>query len=89
MIDLVIYFLHDSLLSVSDLVTKTAIAYFDKLANYYMIVFVTYLALSITISLLFGLVFFKKLKMQVMTSANILAILPIDDLDHRDKQKID
>lgn len=64
-------------------------AYYDGLASQYMAVFVSYMVLCVGMCLIFGLVIFKKLKEQIMTSANILAILPMEDLDHKEKRKID
>ena len=40
-------------------------------------------------SFVFGLVIFRKLKEQIMTSANILAIMPLEELEHKDRQKIE
>lgn len=87
--DLIIYFLHDTLFYMDDLITSNALAYFNQLANYYLIIFVTYMASSVVMTFVFGLVIFKKVKQQIMTSANILAIMPLDDLDHKEKHKID
>lgn len=47
------------------------------------------MVISVVMSLIFGLIVFKKLKQQIMTSANILAIMPLEDLEHKDKQKIE
>lgn len=88
-VDLIIYFLHDTLFYMDDLITSNALAYFNQLANYYLIIFVTYMASSVVMTFVFGLVIFKKVKQQIMTSANILAIMPLDDLDHKEKHKID
>jgi hypothetical protein len=88
-IDLITYFIHDALFFMDDLITSNALAYFNQLALYYLAIFVTYMVVSVIMSLIFGLVVFKKLKQQIMTSANIIAIMPLDDLDHRDRQKID
>ena len=88
-IDLITYYIHDSLYFMDDLITSNALAYFDELAGYYLTIFVTYMAISVVLSLFFGLVIFKKLKQQIMTSANIIAIMPLDELDHRDRHKID
>jgi len=70
-------------------VTDSVTAYFDSLARYYMIVYGCYMGLSIVLCLIFGLFVFKKLREQIITSANILAIMPLEDLDTRDRQRIE
>ena len=69
--------------------TNSALAYFDQLAQYYMIVYGCYMGVSILMCLIFGLFVFKKLRQQIITSANILAIMPLEDLDSRDRQRIE
>jgi hypothetical protein len=81
-IDLMYYFIHDSLFLMDDLITSNALSYFNTLARFYMIIFVSYMVISVIMSFVFGLVIFKKLKQQIMTSANILAIMPLEDLEH-------
>ncbi len=54
-----------------------------------MIIYITYMVVSVIMALIFGLVIFQKLKQQIMTSANILAIMPLDELDQRDRHKIE
>jgi len=63
--------------------------YFDTLANMYMIIYGCYMGLSILICIVFGLFVFKQLRTQIITSANILAIMPLEELDSRDRQKIE
>lgn len=62
LVDLVTYFVHDSLSYLGDLVTKNALSYFARLANYYMIIYACYMVISVIMSFVFGLVIFKKLK---------------------------
>ena len=69
--------------------TQTVLDYFNSLAQYYMIVYACYMGVSIVLCLIFGLFVFKKLRDQIMTSANILAIMPLEDLDTRDRQRIE
>jgi hypothetical protein len=47
------------------------------------------MVVSVIMSFVFGLVIFRKLKEQIMTSANILAIMPLEELEHKDRQKIE
>jgi len=47
------------------------------------------MVISVLMSFVFGLVIFKKLKEQIMTSANILVIMPLEELEHKDRLKID
>jgi hypothetical protein len=54
-----------------------------------MIIYVCYMVVSVIMSFVFGLVIFRKLKEQIMTSANILAIMPLEELEHKDRQKIE
>lgn len=54
-----------------------------------MIIYITYMVVSVIMALIFGLVIFQKLKQQIMTSANILAIMPLEELDQRDRHKIE
>jgi drug/metabolite transporter superfamily protein YnfA len=54
-----------------------------------MIVYACYMGVSIVLCLIFGFFVFKKLRDQIMTSANILAIMPLEDLDTRDRQRIE
>lgn len=61
-IDLITFFMHDALFYMDDLITQNALAYFNELAGYYLIIFVTYMVASVVLSLFFGLVIFKKLK---------------------------
>ncbi len=89
LVDLISYFVHDSLSYLDDLITENALKYFERLANYYMIIYVCYMVVSVIMSFVFGLVIFKKLKEQIMTSANILAIMPLDELEHKDRHKIE
>lgn len=86
---MVTYFVHDSLSYLGDLVTKNALSYFARLANYYMIIYACYMVISVIMSFVFGLVIFKKLKEQIMTSANILAIMPLEELEHKNRHKIE
>lgn len=88
-VDLVTYHLHDALDYLDALVTTNALAYFNSLAQSYMTIYVTYMVISVVASFIFGLVVFKKLKQQIMTSANILAIMPLEELDHKDKMRIE
>jgi hypothetical protein len=81
MIDLITYFMHDALFYMDDLITGNALGYFEDLANYYMIIYITYMVASVFMSLIFGFVIFQKLKQQIMTSANILAIMPLEELE--------
>jgi hypothetical protein len=72
-----------------NLITVNALSYFEELANYYKIIYVSYMVISVLMSFLFGLVIFKKLKQQIMTSANILVIMPLEELEHKDRLKIE
>ena len=72
-----------------NLITQNALGYFEQLASYYMIIYITYMVVSVIMALIFGLVIFQKLKQQIMTSANILAIMPLEELDQRDRHKIE
>jgi hypothetical protein len=72
-----------------DLITSNALSYFNTLARFYMIIFVSYMVISVIMSFVFGLVIFKKLKQEIMTSANILAIMPLEDLERKDRHKIE
>jgi hypothetical protein len=81
MVDLITYYMHDALNYMDNLITQNALEYFEQLANYYMIIYITYMVVSVLLSLIFGLVIFQKLKQQIMTSANILAIMPLEDLE--------
>jgi hypothetical protein len=58
MVDLINYFLHDALFYMDDLITNNALNYFESLANYYMIIYITYMVASVVMSLIFGLVIF-------------------------------
>lgn len=89
MIDLITYFMHDALFYMDNLITQNALDYFEQLASYYMIIYITYMVVSVIMALIFGLVIFQKLKQQIMTSANILAIMPLEELDQRDRHKIE
>ncbi len=89
MVDLITYFVHDALFYMDDLITSNALSYFEQLAQYYMIIYVCYMVSSVVLSLIFGLVIFKKLKQQIMTSANIIAIMPLEELEMRDRHKIE
>ena len=89
MIDLITYFMHDALFYMDNLITQNALNYFEQLASYYMIIYITYMVVSVIMALIFGLVIFQKLKQQIMTSANILAIMPLEELDQRDRHKIE
>jgi hypothetical protein len=88
-VDLVTFFLHDALDYMDNLITSNALNYFQSLANSYLTIYATYMAISVALSFIFGLYVFKKLKHQIMTSANILAIMPLEDLDHKDKMRIE
>jgi len=88
-VDLMYYFIHDSLSLLDDIITSNALDYFNTLARFYMIIFVSYMVISVIMSFVFGLVIFKKLKQSIMTSANILAIMPLEDLEHKDRHKIE
>ncbi len=88
-VDLVTFFLHDALEYMDNLITSNALSYFQSLAKTYMTIYATYMAISVALSFIFGLYVFKKLKQQIMTSANILAIMPLEDLDHKDKMRIE
>ena len=50
-----------------------------------MIIYSCYMGVSIIMCLVFGLYVFKKLRQQIITSANILAIMPLEELDSRDR----
>jgi hypothetical protein len=89
MIDLITYFMHDALFYMDTMITTNALSYFEGLAYYYMIIYITYMVLSVIMSLIFGLVIFQKLKHQILTSGNILAIMPLDDLEQKDRHKIE
>lgn len=54
-----------------------------------MIVYGIYMGLSILMCLIFGLFFFKQIRQEIITSANILAIMPLEELDNKDRQKIE
>jgi hypothetical protein len=43
------------------------------------------MVVSILMCLIFGLFMFKKLRDQIITSANILMIMPLEELDSRDR----
>ncbi len=58
MIDLITYHIHDALLYMDNLITQNALDYFEQLANYYMIIYITYMVVSVFMSLIFGLVIF-------------------------------
>jgi hypothetical protein len=88
-VDLITYFVNDALYSMDNLITTNALSYFEELANYYKIIYVSYMVISVLMSFLFGLVIFKKLKQQIMTSANILVIMPLEELEHKDRLKIE
>jgi hypothetical protein len=47
------------------------------------------MGISILMCLIFGLFVFKTLRQQIITSANILAIMPLEELESRERQKIE
>ena len=58
MIDLITYFMHDALFYMDNLITQNALDYFEQLASYYMIIYITYMVVSVIMALIFGLVIF-------------------------------
>ena len=82
-------YIHQALQHIQVIVTDTAMSYFDGLARMYMIIYSCYMGISILLCLIFGLFVFKKLRQQIITSANILAIMPLEELDSRDRTKIE
>ncbi|CDW78804.1 pas domain s-box family protein [Stylonychia lemnae] len=89
LVDLFNEYLHDALNYLEELVTKAAIEYFDQLSQQYLILYTAYIGVSIILCFFFGFYVFKKLKQQVMTSTNILAIIPLEDLENKDRVKIE
>eukprot|EP00347_Sterkiella_histriomuscorum_P015474 403356890 len=89
MTDLFNEYLHDALDYMEDLATQTTTEYFDGLSSSYMIIYASYIGISIVLCFFFGFFVFRKLREQIMTSTNILAIIPLEDLDNRDRIKIE
>ena len=58
MVDLITYFMHDALFYMDELITLNALDYFDQLASYYMIIYITYMVVSVIMALIFGMVIF-------------------------------
>ena len=57
--------------------------------SYYIIIYGVYMGVSVILCLFFTFFVFKKVKKQIMTSSNILAILPLEELDIKERQKIE
>ena len=60
--DLVKSYIHDSFQFIQTLVTDSTVSYFNQLGTYYMIIYGSYMGVSIVMCLIFGLYVFKKLR---------------------------
>ena len=89
LLDLTTLYLHDALQLLQSIMTENALAYFNKLINYYVIIYGVYMGLSIFLCFFFGFFVFKKLRQQIIASGNILAIMPLEELDIKDRAKIE
>lgn len=87
--DLVRGHIHEAFQFIQGQVTSSANTYFNNLASYYTIVYSCYMGLSVVLFLIFCLFFFKKLRQQIITSGNILAIMPLEELEPKDRLKIE
>ena len=88
-VDLVHYTIRDAHNYIQEIATNNVVSYFDTLAQYYMIIYGVYMGLSISMCFIFGFLFINKLKQELITSANILAIMPLEEIETRDRAKIE
>jgi hypothetical protein len=79
LIDIVKSYMRDAFNFVAAEVTNSVNSYFNSLATYYTVIYACFMSLSLILCLVFGLFVFKKLREQIITSAHILSIMPLEE----------
>lgn len=82
-------YIHEAFIYLEGQATQAALDYFDSFAQIYLIIYTVYMGMAVLMCFFFGFFVFKKLKEQIITSTNILAIIPLEDIEHKDRMKIE
>lgn len=88
-VDLLSLYLKDALDQLLLFAKDNSIGFFSQMSNRYLIVYLTYLCVAVIMCLILGLVVFKKLRQQILTSVNILAIMPLEEIQVKERVKIE
>ncbi|CDW87307.1 UNKNOWN [Stylonychia lemnae] len=87
--DLALYYLKNGFDLIQELLRTTSIRYFDEAKQNYILTFGLFMSFTVVISIILGMIVFKTVKKAILDVQNMLILLPLDELEQQQRQKIE